>query len=38
MLYTYMYSVHVIKNSYYDIVKNNMKSNGGGGTRGKLDL
>lgn len=25
-----MYSVHVIKNSYYDIVKNNIKSNGGG--------
>lgn len=31
-----MYSVHVIKNLYYDIVKNNIKSNGG--TRGKLDL
>lgn len=26
-----MYSVHVIKNSYYDIVKNNIKSNWGGG-------
>lgn len=25
-----MYSVHVIKNLYYDIVENNIKSNGGG--------
>lgn len=33
-----MYSVHVIKNLYYDIVKNNIKSNGGGGNKSKLDL
>lgn len=32
-----MYSVHVIKNLYYDIVKNNIKSNGGG-NKSKLDL
>lgn len=28
-----MYSVHVIKNSYYNIVKNNIKSNWGGGNK-----